>query len=131
MKTYAVVVGIIKFRGKILLLKRSSNREFFPCKWNFVSGFVRNRESAGDAVLREVKEETGMDGSIVKTSKVFEVEEGSRRWVVVAFLVSVKSDKVKIDGDEHSDHMWVKPEEIYDFDCVSGIREKLESLELL
>ncbi len=131
MKSYAAVVGIVQRNGKILLLKRNSGKEFFPGKWNFISGFVKEKESAEDAVLREVCEEIGVEGEIVKASKVFEVEQGSKRWVVIAFLISAKSDKLKINRNEHSEHAWINPEQVYEFDCVSGIKEKLESLELL
>ncbi len=131
MKSYAAVVGIVQRNGKILLLKRDSGKEFFPGKWNFVSGFVKEKESAEDAVLREVCEEIGVEGKILNASKVFEVEQGAKRWVVVAFLISVNSGRITIDRSEHSEYVWINPEEIHNFDCVSGIKEKLESLELL
>lgn len=66
MKTYAIITGVIKFGEKILLLKRNPERHFSPNKWQPVSGFIGEKEPAEDAVLREVKEETGLCGKIVK-----------------------------------------------------------------
>lgn len=131
MKTYATVISIVKFGEKILLLKRNPNRHSSPNKWQPVSGFIGEREAGEDAVLREVKEETGLDGKIVKVGKVFEVADNWGRWIILPFLISVDSDKVKIDLEEHSECKWVKSREITKFDCVAGIKEDLESVGLL
>lgn len=131
MKTYATVIGVVKFGEKILLLKRNPDRHSSPNKWQPVSGFIAEREAAEDAVLREVKEETGLDGKIVKAGKVFEVTDDWGRWGILAFLISVNSDKVKIDLKEHSEYKWIKPKEITKFDCVAGIKEDLQSVGLL
>lgn len=63
-KTYACVIGVVKFDDKVLLLKRASNRHTSPNKWQPPSGYIGEREAAEDAVLREVKEETGLNGKI-------------------------------------------------------------------
>lgn len=131
MKTYAIITGVIKFGEKILLLKRNPERHFSPNKWQPVSGFIGEKEPAEDAVLREVKEETGLCGKIVKAGKVFEVTDNWGRWIILPFLVSVDFNKVKIDLDEHSEYKWIKPEEITKFDCVVGIKKDLESVGLL
>lgn len=131
MATYIAVIGIVKFKRKILLLKRNLNRNFSPNKWQPVSGSIKEKETAEDAVLREVKEETGLKGKIVKAGKIFEVTDKWGRWVIAPFLVSVNSDKVKIDSREHSKYKWIKPKEINKFDCVKGVKKDLKSVGLL
>lgn len=59
MRTYAIIISIVKFSEKILLLKRNPDRHFSPNKWQPVSEFIGVKEPAEDAALREVKEETG------------------------------------------------------------------------
>ena len=130
-KTYATVIGIVKFRDKILLLKRTPHRHSSPNKWQPVSGFIGEREAAEEAVLREVEEETGLKGKIIKAGKVFEVSDNWGRWVIVPFLVSVESNKVQFDPKEHSGIVWVKPKEIASFDLVAGVKEDFESVGLL
>jgi ADP-ribose pyrophosphatase YjhB (NUDIX family) len=83
MKTYATVIGVVKFVNKILLLKRTKNRQSSPNKWQPVSGFIGEKEAAEDAVLREVEEETGLTGKIIKAGKVFEVSDDWGRWVII------------------------------------------------
>lgn len=131
METYATVIGVVQFKNKILLLKRTGNRHSSPNKWQPVSGFIGERESAEDCVLREVKEETGLDGKILKSGRVFEIKDEWGRWIILPFLVTVDSDKIKIDPEEHSEYKWIKPEEISEFDCVAGARKDLEFLDLL
>jgi 8-oxo-dGTP pyrophosphatase MutT (NUDIX family) len=130
MGTYATVVGIVKFGEKVLLLKRNHNRSSSPDKWQFVSGFIKERESAEDATLREVKEETGLDGKIASSGKVFEVTDKWGRWILTPFLISVMSDKIVIDPNEHSEYKWILPQEVVKFDCVAAIKEDMEAVGL-
>lgn len=131
MKTYAIVIGVVKFRDKVLFLKRTPTRSSNPNKWQPVSGYLGEKEDAAEAVLREVKEETGLDGKITKAGKVFEVIDDYGRWISIPFLVAVDSDKVKIDPEEHSEHKWIKPEEFSKLDYIPGAKKDLESVELL
>jgi ADP-ribose pyrophosphatase YjhB (NUDIX family) len=87
-------------------------------------------ESAEQAVLREVKEETSLDGTIIKSGRAFEVVDEWARWVIVPFLISAKSDKVVIDTKEHSEFRWVKVDEVSSFECVKGINEDLRAVGL-
>lgn len=131
MKTYAVVIAIVKYRKKILLLKRNSNRRSSPDKWQPVSGFIQEKESLEDSVIREVKEETNLKGKIIKSGEVFEVQDKWGRWIIVPFLIKVNSDKVKIDPDEHSEYTWVTPQNINKFNCVRGTKKDLKAVGLL
>lgn len=131
MKTYATVIGVVKFKEKILFLHRTSSRHSSPNLWQPVSGFIGDRESAEDAVLREVKEETGLDGEIISSGKIFEIADQWGRWIIAPYLISVDSDKVKIDPSEHSEYHWIYPKEIENFDAVKGVAEDLKAVGIL
>lgn len=80
MATFVVVIGVVKLDNDdrnndcvILLLKRNTQRRTSPNKWQTPSGFINESESAEEAVLREVKEETSLEGVIKKSGSVFEV----------------------------------------------------------
>jgi ADP-ribose pyrophosphatase YjhB (NUDIX family) len=87
-------------------------------------------ESAEEAVLREVKEETTLEGTIKKSGSAFEVVDEWARWIIIPFLISVKSDKVVIDTREHSEFRWVRVDEVSSFECVKGIDEDLKAVGL-
>ena len=137
MATYVVVIGVVKLNNNgddrddcILLLKRNARRRTSPNKWQTPSGFINEGESAEEAVLREVKEETALDGTIKKSGDVFDVIDEWARWIIIPFLILVKSDKVVIDTREHSEFRWVKVEEVSNFECVKGIDQDLKAVGL-
>ena len=139
MATYVAVIGVVRLDNTsddnrddylILLLKRNAQRRTSPNKWQTPSGFINEGESAEEAVLREVKEETALDGTIKKSGSVFEVVDEWARWIIVPFLISVKSDKVVIDTKEHSEFRWVKINDVSSFECVKGIEEDLKAVGL-
>ena len=132
MSTYVAVIGVVKLDDddRVILLKRNAQRRTSPNKWQTPSGFMREGESAEEAVLREVWEETSLSGTIKKCGSVIEVVDEWARWIIVPFLISVKTDKVVIDSKEHSEFKWVKVDEISTFECVKGIDEDLKSVGL-
>jgi 8-oxo-dGTP diphosphatase len=135
--TYVVVIAVVKLDHDnndrddcILLLRRNTRRRTSPNKWQTPSGFMKEGESAEEAVLREVKEETALDGTIKKSGSAFEVVDEWARWIILPFLVLVKSYKVLIDSREHSEFKWVKVDEVSSFECVKGIEEDLKAVGL-
>ena len=131
MATYVAAIGVIRQDDNyILLLKRSSLRRTSPNKWQTPSGFLKEGESAEEAILREVKEETQLDGTITKCGRSFEIRDEWARWIIIPFLIAVKSDKVVIDTNEHSEFRWIMINEISNFECVKGIEEDLKAVGL-
>ena len=66
-------VGIIAVKGReIVLIKRGVE----PGKgnWSLPSGFIESGETAEEACLRELKEETGLKGEIIKLLGVYTEE---------------------------------------------------------
>ena len=56
------VVGAIitNTKGEVLLVKRKAEEDFMPNAWEIAGGGVDDGESIGQALLREVLEETGL-----------------------------------------------------------------------
>ncbi len=129
--TRVIVVGAVKFGDKILLIKRRDDKEFSPGKWELVSGFLKEYETSEEAVVREVKEETDLDCSIVKYGKLVDVEDKYGRWVIIPYLCEVKGDKVILDPKEHEDFVWIYPKNAKNFNCVADIQKDLEAVGLL
>jgi len=131
MKTYVICAGIVKFGEKILILKRTPKKRFSPNEWEFVSGFIKEHENAEDCVLREVKEETSLKGRIIKSGQVFETQDKYGRWIILPFLIAVKSDKIKMDIKEHSEYKWINSNEIDNFKTVADLKKDLKIIGLL
>ena len=127
MKTYFVVAGVVKYRGKILILRKSEDDWNYPGKWSFCSGFVKEFESAEDTVLREIKEETGLKAAILKKGRLF--QKGDRKlgktWTIMPFLCSVKSNKVKL-CHENAEFRWIECKDLGNYPAVPGLEKDLK-----
>lgn len=132
MKTYFVVTGIVKSKGKVLILKKSSKDRNYPNRWSFCSGYIKEFESAEDTVLREVKEETGLDAKIVKKGVLFQANDKSngKNWVIMPFLCEVKSKNVQLDH-ENVEFRWVNYKDIKKYPTVPGLQKDLKVLGLI
>ena len=58
-----VVAAIVEYEGKVLLARNAK----WPEGWfSLISGFLERNETPEESVLREVQEELGLDGEIVR-----------------------------------------------------------------
>ncbi|MAG91353.1 hypothetical protein CMO83_01625 [Candidatus Woesearchaeota archaeon] len=131
MKTYFAVTGVIKNKGKVLILKKAPDDRNYPNRWSFCSGFVKEFESAEENVLREIKEETGLKGKIIKKGTLFENNDKrlGRNWIVLPFLCSVDSRNVKL-CHENTDYKWIDYKDIKNYKTVPGLQKDLKILGL-
>jgi 8-oxo-dGTP pyrophosphatase MutT (NUDIX family) len=109
MKTYITVHAVaINNRDEYLALQRAEHRSS-PGTWNWVTGYIKDRASAEEAALRELKEETSLEGKIIKTTKPFWIEVEDVRWVVIASLIKVDDiSELKIDASESQNYKWIQ-----------------------
>lgn len=105
------VVGIIKDQyGRVLILKRVSTDRAFPGKWDLPGGKVDKGESLQEAIVREVKEETGLDVTVSKYAGVYEgaLSTRDRRYIIHTFeLILLPQKKTVALSFEHEDFLWV------------------------
>lgn len=111
MKKGATAVTFNKELSKFLLVKRSLSKDTHPGMWEFPGGKVRDEEDPWTGILRELKEETGFEGQILRSGEPGAVhyEEGS--YMIHPFLVLVDSDDVEL-SEEHEEYRWIELEEL-------------------
>lgn len=92
--------------GRLLLIKRGHAP--FKGKWALPGGYVDYGERVEDAALRELKEETGIDGKIIALVGVYSDPKRDPRGhtVSTAFLVRPRSTKVS-GGDDAMVAEWI------------------------
>lgn len=131
LKSFVVVIVVVQYGNKYLLLKRTSKRRFFPDKWQTVSGFIKEYESVEEAAHREMKEETGLKGEIIKFGKIFITLTDKERWINILILVKTKSNKVQIDPKEHTQYIWIKEKKDLDnLELVKGVDKDFKYLDI-
>jgi len=99
-KPSIAVDGIITKDEKILLIKRKN--EPFKGKWALPGGFVEYGERVEEAVLREIKEETGLDAKIKKLFGVYSDPNRDPRGHTIS-IVFILEDKGKVKGGDDAE----------------------------
>jgi len=127
-----VINCVLKYKGKILVVRRSNRLNFYPGYWNGISGFLDDGRSLEQKVRDEVKEEVGIDENCIlsiRLGEIFHQEEPEYRktWIVHPVLVEVSTDKVKL-GWEAQDYQWISLEKAKDFNLLPGFDKVLEEL---
>jgi NAD+ diphosphatase len=98
----APAIIVLVERGNELLLARS--RHFMPGMYSVLAGFVEPGESLEEAVVREVKEEVGIE---IKDIKYF----GSQPWpfphsLMIGFTATYAGGGISLDDEEIENAYW-------------------------
>lgn len=123
MGTHVITLAVIKFKNKFLIGKRAETKEFGANKWEFISGFVDSKETAEEIILREVSEETKINGRIIKLGKTFEMVDKEARWIVIPFLIKALNNKFTLNKKDHSKLRWVTMKELESYEDLIEIKE--------
>lgn len=124
-----VAIGVVRENGKFLLMRRSESNSSSG-KWNFPGGRIEEEETVSGAVVREIREETGLDTELVRIGDSF-LNEGELGWwkVYPVLLETSKGVETSIEmNHEHDKYEWIEIEELDDFDTLGEMKapEKLD-----
>lgn len=113
------VLGVVKRSdGRFLITKRIMTKHWAPGWWEVSGGSAQAGETSKEAVLREVKEETGLDVSNAKGGFVFSYHrenpgKGDNYFVdIYLFEMDFEESDVVIQESEATDFMLATHEEI-------------------
>jgi len=117
-----IVAAIVELGNKIVLVQNNGWPEGM---FGLVSGFLEAGETPDDCVLREVKEELGLDGGIESFIGYYSFFEMNQ--LILAFHVKAQGD-ITI-GDEIADIKKVSPEKLkpWPFGTGPAVRDWLEN----
>lgn len=105
---------IFGFDGKslqVLLIERGI--EPFKGRWAFPGGFLNPDESAEEGALRELKEETGLDGAYIEQFHTYTDpnRDPRERVITIAYYALVRIQEVH-GGDDAAKAKWFPIEEV-------------------
>ena len=114
---WEVATFIINDNKEILLQKRASKKKYNPNKWGLCAGHVDSGESLEAAVLREIKEEIGLELTekelnVLEKMEVRKREENSH--ITRYYYVVCNENNFTIEKEELSEVKWVSIDTVID-----------------
>jgi 8-oxo-dGTP diphosphatase len=131
-KLFTAVKAFIVYNNKILILKESLKYQDGSNigKYDVVGGRVKPGQRFDESLLREIKEETGLDVSIGKPFFVNEwrpvVKEEQWQIIGTFFECLTDSDQV-ILSEDHDDFQWIDPSEYKQYNLIENLIPAFES----
>src|SRR3989338_915740 len=123
-KSHGMTYGFARMQDKkVLMLKESSKYEdgSNEDKWDVVGGRVEPGQRFDESLVREIKEETGLNVKIGKPFSVGEWRPNVRgeQWQIVATFFECFSDssEVKLSKD-HEDFKWIDPKNYEKYNII-------------
>lgn len=114
------VIVLVKDKEKFLLAKHvQRNQDIYTC----IAGFIEAGETAEQAVIREVKEETGLN---IKNIQY----KGSQGWpypdqLMLAFTAEYESGRISIQKEELKEAKWFTKETLPQISLPGSVAYKL------
>jgi 8-oxo-dGTP diphosphatase len=119
---------ILNAEGKFLVLHRSSTAPSKPNQWDLPGGELDYGEDPSVGILREIKEETGLE---VDDLAPFDVEahinQADKFWITICYKCRAHSYEVKLSF-EHDDSHWTTERDFFQLEASKKIRRFVTNL---
>ncbi|BDQ04945.1 MAG: hypothetical protein KatS3mg084_0463 [Candidatus Dojkabacteria bacterium] len=132
-----VLAAVIIKNDKVLILQRHKDENIFPNMWELPSGKKEPLETSESCLLREVKEETGLDIKIIMPFFVFDYQIEKPEEILdstqINFLVTPigNNKKVKLSS-EHQNFTWIRENEINQYEMSKETKQVIKkAIELI
>jgi nucleoside triphosphatase len=118
---------VVNEKGQVLIVKSKK----WGDKYTVPGGHIELGERAEDAIVREVKEETGLDVGPVELLIVQQAiypkdYHKHQHFIFMDYICKGKNQTVQLDGRELQEYVWVSPEEALKLDLEEYTRNFVE-----
>jgi 8-oxo-dGTP diphosphatase len=122
-----VALAVPEKGGEYLLLKRSQENSSSG-EWTFPGGKIED-ESRKSAALRELKEETDLEGEVLDSGEPYIGKGELGYWKIYPFHVKVGSKRVELDH-EHSEFKWLSIDSLGSHETMGRLKS-LKRLDII
>jgi len=113
-----VVAGLVLADGRFLLTQRRADQPL-PLQWEFPGGKVEFGESPIQALVRELREEIGVDVEVGRVWEVLYYQYPDFELIMLVYLCRLKPGHVATCV-EVNDLAWCDPEQLYAYDILAA-----------
>ncbi len=115
------VHGVIANRGRVILLRRAPQMHYAAGAWDLPGGHLALGEDFEQCLLREAREETGLDIAVERLLGVNKMP--AQPYVQVFYACrTLVYQKVTLRPDEHVEYRWATPEEMAAMDLIPYLK---------
>ena len=93
--------------------------------WSLPGGRVEVGETLAEAVVRELAEETGLEGVCEKLIGWVERIDGDEHYVILDFMVTIVIGDDPVAGDDAAEVAWVPLHQVAELSLTEGLAEFL------
>jgi 8-oxo-dGTP diphosphatase len=122
-KIVVAVKGIVINNEKMLIIKRAENDEVGGGTWECPGGKIEFGEELEEALVREIREEAGIDVTVDRILYAVTFKTNPARQVVVVNYLCNSQNKGVVLSEEHIDYKWVTKSEARQFLLPEIIRD--------
>ena len=122
-----VGLAVPEKKDRYLVLRRSKETSSTG-RYNFPGGKKEGGEEWRETALRELEEETGLEGKVVREGSGYISVGELGDWFIKPFLVEVSGEPEL--NHEHDEKKWLKPEHIQKLETL-GTGKALEDLDVI
>ena len=112
-----VVAAVVEYRGNVLLAR---NKAWPPKIFGLITGFLEKGESPEKAVIREVREELGLDAVVEGLIGIYAFEKQNQ--IIMAYHLKAEGDICM--SDELAEVISVPPEKVRAWNFGTGLAVK-------
>ncbi|MFC1821571.1 NUDIX domain-containing protein [Thermodesulfobacteriota bacterium] len=112
-----VVAAVVEYHGDVILIRQRG----WPEKWfGLVTGFLEKNETPEEGILREIKEEIGLEGKVMSLIGIYPFFQ--RNELIIAYHVLAKGS-IQL-GEEIIDFRRVAPKKLRPWSAATGLAVK-------
>ncbi|WP_031499685.1 (deoxy)nucleoside triphosphate pyrophosphohydrolase [Bryobacter aggregatus] len=125
-KAVAVVAGVVFHGGRILIGQRKRN-DWHGLKWEFPGGKIEVGETPEQALVRELREELGIEAVIGEMMQSYQFSYNEKPPVELTFYEVTQFTGVPVNY-EFEQILWEEAVRLPDYDFLEGDRDFIEFL---
>jgi 8-oxo-dGTP diphosphatase len=113
-----VVAGVLEQDGRVLICRRRSDHAH-ALKWEFPGGKIEAGETAREALIRELREELGVDAEPAEETARYEFAYSGKQPILLIFF-SVPCWTGEMEDHIFDTILWEAWENLKDYDFLEG-----------